>query len=306
MYCVSGSLTILEASTSSSEQRLPAPRVRVARAVLERLRRHLGQRRLADAVLGHVALDLHREELRGEHEAGLAVPGAEAPVLRQRVERARRVLVEADDERDLRRAGRQHRVRRGKRRPAGRAAVLDVDERHAGEAEHRHGRVGVARGVGAAGRELDVLPADAGVARARRVPRPPPSRGRTRPRAARTGGCRCRRPRRSRQSSTGANANVTRAVAAGRGDQHQLHRHADAQALRVGLGEPRLDAHLARAARRSRRRRARTSSGVAGVRRGLRREALDRPGPQRPAAAEPALRDVARRAARRTSPGAGT
>ena len=88
-------------------ERLAAPRVRIARAVVERLGRDLGERRLADAVLGHVALDLHREELRGEHEAGLAVPGAEAPVLGQRVERAGRVLVEADHERDVRRAGRR-------------------------------------------------------------------------------------------------------------------------------------------------------------------------------------------------------
>ena len=59
----------------------------------------------ADAVLGHVALDLHGEELRRQHQAGLAVPGADAPLLGQRVERAGRVLVEADDERDLGAAG---------------------------------------------------------------------------------------------------------------------------------------------------------------------------------------------------------
>ena len=144
-------------------ERLPAPRVRVQRAVLEGLARHLGQRRLADRVLGHVALDLHREELRRQHQAGLAVPGADAPLLGQRVERARRVLVEADDQRDSALPGRQHRVRRDQRRAAGRAPVLDVDEGHAGEAEHGHGRVGVARGVGAAGGEVDLVPAQAGV-----------------------------------------------------------------------------------------------------------------------------------------------
>ena len=196
MYCVSGWLTILEASTSCSESGRRRQAFGIARAVVERLRRHLGERRLADAVLGHVALDLHREELRGEHEAGLAVPGAEAPVLRPRVERARWVLVEADDERELRRAGLEHGVRRRKRGPAGRAAVAHVDERHAGKPEYRHRGVGVAGGVGATGRELHVLPADARVARARRGPRPPPSRGPTRPRAARTGGCRRRRLRR--------------------------------------------------------------------------------------------------------------
>ena len=121
-------------------------------------------------MFGHVALDLHREELRREHQAGLAVPGVEAPVLGPRVERARRVLVEANDERGLRCAGGEHRVRGRERRAAGRAAVADVDERHAGEAEHRDGGVGVAPRVGAAGGELDVPPAEARVAerRARR------------------------------------------------------------------------------------------------------------------------------------------
>ena len=115
-------------------------------------------------MVGHVALDLHREELGREHQAGLAVPRAEPPVLRQRVERARRVLVETDHQRDLGRAGDEHRVRGRQRRPAGRTPVADVDERHAGEAEHRDGRVGVAAGVRTTGRELHVLPADAGVA----------------------------------------------------------------------------------------------------------------------------------------------
>ena len=42
--------------------------------------------------------------------------------------------------------------------------LRDVDERHAGEPEHRHRRVRVAGRVGPAGGELHVLPADAGVA----------------------------------------------------------------------------------------------------------------------------------------------
>ena len=232
---VSGSLTIFEPSTSSSRERLAPPRVRVQRAVVERLGGDLGERRLADPVLGHVALDLHREELRREHQAGLAVPGADAPLLGQRVERARRVLVEADDERDLGRAGGEHRVRGGQRRAAGRAAVLDVDERHAGEAEHRDRGVGVAGGVRAAGGEVDVLPADAGVARARA-------------RAAigghlEAGHARVAAERVDAEADDGdvvahslgpppAGRRTSARRRPGRRDQHQLHRHADPQPRR--------------------------------------------------------------------------
>ena len=101
MYCVSGWLTIFEPSTSSSESGLRRHAFGFRAPFANAFDGHLRERRGADAVLGHVALDLHREELRREHQAGLAVPGAEPPVLGQRVERARRVLVEADDERGL-------------------------------------------------------------------------------------------------------------------------------------------------------------------------------------------------------------
>ena len=140
--------------------------------------------------------------------------------------------------------------------------LLDVDERHAGEAQHRDRSCRRCRP-----RRIR-----------RRRSRRPPSRRRRRA-SARAGGDRghleaghalvaaervdadaddrdvgrahavLRRPERVRQ----------RAAGAGRRDQRQLHRHPDAQPRRVGLGQPRLDAHLARRARRSRRRRARSS-----------------------------------------------
>ena len=91
-------------------------------------------------MFAHVALDLHREELGGEHQATLAVPGSDAPLLGQRVESPPWVLVEADHERDLRRAGHKHRVGSGERRAAGGASVLDVDERDACQAEDRNRR----------------------------------------------------------------------------------------------------------------------------------------------------------------------
>ena len=93
------------------------------------------------------------------------------------------------------------------RRAAGRAAVLDVDEGQAGEPERRHRRVGVARRVGAAGGEVDLLPADARVGQRRaRGDRRHLEAGDAR-RGGRTGGCRGRRPRR-RSCATGPNAKV--------------------------------------------------------------------------------------------------
>ena len=87
------------------------------------------QDRRVESLLVQVALDLHPEELGGEHEAGLAVPRAEAHRRRVDVEGPAVVLVEA------RRPG------RGRRRPTamrvvgalqrtatGRAAVPHVDE----------------------------------------------------------------------------------------------------------------------------------------------------------------------------------
>ena len=57
----------------------------------------------------------------------------------------------------------EHCVCGRQRRGSGRAAVLDVDERHPGQTEPRHARVGVAGGVRAAGREADLAPRHAGV-----------------------------------------------------------------------------------------------------------------------------------------------
>ena len=114
-------------------------------------------------MLVHVALDLHAEELRREHQAGLAVPVADAVVGRHRIERAAWVLVEPDRHDDLGRAGAERVVRADQRAPAGGAAVGDVDERHAGEAEVRHERVGGAGRRRAAEGVLDVGPRDPGV-----------------------------------------------------------------------------------------------------------------------------------------------
>ena len=92
-----------------------------------------------------------------------------------------------------------------------------------------------------------VLPADAGVARARRAPRPPPSRGPTRPGGGRTGGCRRRRPRRRSRHAPppGGRRYVTAPSPPGAGISTSSIGIPIAQPRRVGLRQPRLDAHLA-------------------------------------------------------------
>ena len=144
-------------------QRPAAPRVRIQRTISKRLGRDLRQRRLGDAVLAHVALDLHCEELGREHQPGLAVPLSEPPVLGQRIERAARMLVEAHHQREVGCARDEHRVRGGKRGASGGASVLHVDERDPGEPEGCHRRVGVTSCIRAAGCEVDLAPAHAGV-----------------------------------------------------------------------------------------------------------------------------------------------
>ena len=221
MYCAQRVVDHLRAEHLLLRERPAAPRVRVQRAVLERLRRDLRERRLADPVLGHVALDLHREELRREHQAGLAVPGADPPLLGQRVERARRVLVEADDERDLRAAPEASIA----------CAVVSAEPPVAQPFLTLMNGTPVRPSTDTV---VSALPAASEPPAAKSIcsqPRPAsrergargdarPSRGRTRPGGGRTDGCRRRRPRRRRYASSvlrGREGEGQRAVRTGAG-----------------------------------------------------------------------------------------
>jgi hypothetical protein len=73
------------------------------------------------------------------------------------------VLVEADHHAEVELPGLDRPVPRQQRRPAGGAAVGDVDELDAGEAQARQHGVGVAGGRRAAEPELHVGPLEAGV-----------------------------------------------------------------------------------------------------------------------------------------------
>ena len=138
--------------------RLAAEGVRVERAVAVVLGRHLGQGLVGDAVVVHVAVDLHGEELRGEEVPDLAVPGRRAVVDGVGGERARLVLVHADGDADVVLARADGVGRQLQRRRRGGAAVVDVHERDAGEPEPADDRVGVVDLEAAAERELHVLP----------------------------------------------------------------------------------------------------------------------------------------------------
>ena len=111
----------------------------------------------------HVPVDLHAEELGGEEQALLAVPPRGAVVDGVGGEGARQVLVHADGDADvvgarLDRLGGQ--LQRGGR---GGAAVVDVHERDAGDADQPDDGVGVVDLAAAAERELHVGPLHAGV-----------------------------------------------------------------------------------------------------------------------------------------------
>ncbi|MCY1174822.1 hypothetical protein D9M73_150340 [compost metagenome] len=108
----------------------------------------------------HVAHDLGGEELRGDHIARRAIPIGQAIFGGQRVERPARMLVETDRQPQVELARADRGLCREQGRAAGRAAIFDVDELHAGEAEPVDHGVGIARGVRPAISELDVGPVD--------------------------------------------------------------------------------------------------------------------------------------------------
>ena len=122
MYWVSGYESIGESRISSSDSGLR----RQAIGFSDPLRNALAATLPAspgDAVLVHVAVDLHAEELRRQRQAAGAVPVAQPGRLRVHAERTALVLVEADGDAEVVDAG-HDRVGGGEqRRAAGGAAV---------------------------------------------------------------------------------------------------------------------------------------------------------------------------------------
>ena len=169
MNLVSGSLTIGEArivSTSTASRRQACS---VSTPLANAFSATAAKRRRADAVHRHVALDLHREELRGQHQPGFAIPFGQAPVGGLGIEGAARMLVEADRDAEVELARLDRRIGAEHGRSAGRAAIGDVDELQAGQPQLGDHRVGLARGVRAAIGELDVAPVEPGAASAWRT-----------------------------------------------------------------------------------------------------------------------------------------
>src|SRR3546814_2962834 len=93
----------------------------------------------------HITLDLHGEELGGQHQPRLAIPVRQPPVRRQGREGASRVLVETYSEAKIELAGLDRAVGAEHRRTASRAPVGDVDEGDAGQPQFRHHRVRIPR-----------------------------------------------------------------------------------------------------------------------------------------------------------------
>ena len=136
---------------------------RVAGPVPVVLGRHLGQRRPRDAVVLHVLVDLHAEELGGRELTLFAVPrragvepgiGAEGPG---------QVLVHTDGDAEVVLAEANGVGGQGQGAGGGGASVVDVGEGDPGEAHQGDDGVGVVDLVAPGEGELDVAPFDARV-----------------------------------------------------------------------------------------------------------------------------------------------
>ena len=115
-------------------------------------------------MVGEVALDLHPEELGGDHHPVLAVPLADAVLGGVGGERATLVLVEPDRQGQIGHA-RLDGVRRSKqRRATGGATVVHAHERRTGEPELFHERIGMTAVLAATSGEVDIGPLDTRIA----------------------------------------------------------------------------------------------------------------------------------------------
>ena len=178
MYWVSGCASIARAEDLVDGERPAAPGVRRQRAVRERLHRDLRQRLHRDRVVVHVPLQLRAEELRRHHQAVRPYQSGSDQSAGSFWKAPRGCLSKPTTSADLGRARLERPHRGDERRAAGRAAVLDVDEREPGRPEVGDHRVGVAGVLAAAVGELDVAPGDAGVCERARARRGRPSPGR--------------------------------------------------------------------------------------------------------------------------------
>ena len=202
---ITPSISTGEASTSSTDHLLAEQRERIARRVPARLGADLREGLHRRAVLLHVresgaaeVADRERNLRMADQRVGLAVECIEGrgAVGELGGERARRHLLEAHGERAIDGPGRHRLPGEEQRRRAGRAVVVDVDDRDAGHADTVERLLPGRRvAVDVAGvRLLHVAVRGCGRRRAPRAPRARPSRRtfRSRP-ASRTGSCRRRR-----------------------------------------------------------------------------------------------------------------
>ena len=140
--------------------RLAPERIRVLLTVAEVLRRHLGQRRLADVVVVNVLVGLHAEELGGDELPVLAVPPGKSQTGWLIGERAACVLVHSDGDADVVLAEPDGVGGLLNRRRRCRAGVEDVGERDACQPDQPGDGVRVGDLVATPEPKLDGLPFD--------------------------------------------------------------------------------------------------------------------------------------------------
>ena len=131
-------------------------------AVIECLLRDHAQRAIADAVVMEVSARFETKVGRRQHHAGLAVPVSDAVARGRGIEGAPRVVVVADNTRDV--IARHQHVACGEQSyTAGGAAVLDRDERQRREPKSTDQVVRFGFAIRSTHGHIDVTPRDARV-----------------------------------------------------------------------------------------------------------------------------------------------
>ena len=118
---------------------------------------------MGNAVIMHIAVDLHAEELGGQEQARLTIPAWRAIIDRVGGEGAAFMLVHANGNTDVILARANAIGGHFERGGGGGAAIVHVHERNAGATHAAQHRIGIVHLAATTKGELDIFPGDAGI-----------------------------------------------------------------------------------------------------------------------------------------------